>query len=246
MRTEAFRFGFRQYFIFENGAPALLTPLRIEGHTHTDFTDGRSSPVLCVRKAVDLGLETIVFAEHVRRGAPWIDDYFREMEKLKSEFDGKIRIVAGIEARVVDEEGGMDVDVETVGRAELVIGSVHGLRPLGDAIEDILHVPDGLETIEREWRMTLGLTRNPSVDVLGHPFATYEDCFGNPPVEYIVELLAAAERSGKAVELNVNHTNLKWFLDTAAGFGGDFLFWPGSDAHFADDVGKIIEALNSI
>ena len=243
MLSHNLQFKFSDYFN-EVGQPARQPMPRIEGHAHTDFTDGQSTAEDCVQRALDIGLETLVFAEHSRRGAPWIDDYFQEVNRLKNNYQGKLHIICGVEARALDTGGTLDADADTLSRAELVIGSIHGIPRHGDTFESVYRVRGAREILEAEQAMLLGLIRNPAVDIIGHPFGTYHEKFGNPPESLLHEFLRAAADAGKAVEFNVRHSNIKWFLTAAASAGTDFLFWPASDAHIARHVGRCIETLN--
>lgn len=75
MLPRELRFKFSEYFESSGGGAKLKKNLRVEGHAHTDLTDGRSSAEDCAKQAIETGLETLVFAEHVHRGAPWFEPY---------------------------------------------------------------------------------------------------------------------------------------------------------------------------
>jgi histidinol phosphatase-like PHP family hydrolase len=87
------------------------------------------------------------------------------------------------------------------------------------------------------------MIRNPGVDVIGHPFGAYFEKYGMPPPEAVFELLKSAAAAGKAVELNVSHSDAAEFACLAAASGVDFLFWPASDAHIARHVGRCVQRL---
>jgi histidinol phosphatase-like PHP family hydrolase len=240
------QYRFRDYFDVSGGAAALVRALPLEGHVHTEFADGRSTAAECAARAAELKLHTIAFTEHVRKDAPWIDAYFEEIVKLKSKYDKRLTIICGVEARALDAEGTLDASDETLKRAELVVGSVHGFPPRGNEPADIFHVHSREESLELEWALLQGLARNPAVHILGHPFGAYQDRFGNPPRAHILKLLRCAADADKAVEINCGHMDVKWFLECAAGFDGDFYFWPGSDAHHARDVGRWITEIETV
>ena len=93
----------------------ILTRLRAEGYAISpDYTGAEAN-------------HTLAFAEHMRRGAPWREAYFDEVECLAREFAGRLRIVCGIEARVLNPSGCLDTDDEALERAELVVAAVMGL-----------------------------------------------------------------------------------------------------------------------
>lgn len=94
-------------------------------HTHTVYCDGKNTPYEMVEKALELGLTSIGFTGH---GYTSKDDtfcmskdntarYIEEVLKLKSEYDGKIDILLGLEADLHSE---FDRSVY-----DYIIGSVH-------------------------------------------------------------------------------------------------------------------------
>jgi histidinol phosphatase-like PHP family hydrolase len=122
MIPQNLRFRFSNYF---DTAGRALRPLRVEGHAHTDFTDGQSPAEECVARALELNLDILVFAEHARCGAPWLDDYFQEIRKLKIAHAGRLRIVCGVEARAMSPEGELDADERA--QTEAVTAAVEGV-----------------------------------------------------------------------------------------------------------------------
>lgn len=236
------RFRFFDYFAIGGGRALPFRVPLCEGHAHTDMTDGRSSAADCAARAVEIGLEALVFTEHVHAGAPWVEAYFAEVERLKALHEGRLRIAGGVEARVLPD-GNLDADAATLARAEVVVGSYHGMPPRDGSPEEVMRVPSRREKLAAEARALESLTRIPEVDVIGHPFGAYFERYGPPPEEYMLSLLESAAAAGKAVEINAAHMDIAWFLGAAARRGRDFLFWPASDAHYARDVGKIVDSI---
>ncbi|MFH1539455.1 MAG: PHP domain-containing protein [bacterium] len=244
MLPKKFQFRFGEYFERSGEKVKLKRTLSIEGHAHTDFTDGRSSAEDCAARAVEAGLETLVFAEHIHRGAPWFEPYAAEIERLKALHKGKLKIVCGIEARIIDAGGELDADEEMLERAEVVVGSVHALPPAGKSPVDLLYIRSRREKLDCELELLEAIAKNPAVDVVGHPFGSYFEPHGPPPEDYMFKVLDFAAAPGKAVEINAAHADVGWFLNCAMKYGKDFLFWPASDAHYARDVGRICGELN--
>jgi len=141
--------------------------------------------------------------------------------------------------------GGLDTDPQSLERAELVVGSVHGLWAAGQGGDrDPFHRPSEQETLCAETELLHALACDPRVHVIGHPFGTYFERFGHPPAQAVLDLAQLAARQGKALEINVRHMDAPWFaslLAPAAGAG--LLFWPASDAHLARHVGRAAMAL---
>lgn len=73
-------------------------------HIHTNFsTDSDTAPRAQIEKAIELGLKEICFTDHMDYDFPTgefvfsIEDYLRELRKLKKEFKDKISIKIGVE-----------------------------------------------------------------------------------------------------------------------------------------------------
>lgn len=236
------KFYFSEYFDRQGRAAPGRAPL-IEGHAHTDLADGHDTAETMARAALDSGLNTLVFAEHMRADAPWRGAYFEEIGRLRALYAGRLRIIAGIEVRALDAHGALDADPEALGRADLVVGSVHGIPRGGDTFEQVYRVRGRARALELEAAFIQGMIHSPQVDIIGHPFGAYFEKYGMPPLEAVFELLKSAAAAGKAVELNVNHSNAAQFVRLAAELGVDFLFWPASDAHIARHVGLCVRSL---
>lgn len=91
-------------------------------HTHTCFCDGKDTPEEMVLAAIELGIDTLGFSAHSKLpDCKWcISDekkYFDEIQRLKSEYAGKINILCGIEQDFYSDEPGFETDFR--------IGSVH-------------------------------------------------------------------------------------------------------------------------
>ena len=104
-------------------------------HTHTTFCDGKNTPEEMVKEAISRGMKRIGFSGHsyLRFGLDYcmqgegIENYKKEVRRLKEKYKDQIEIFLGIEQDIFSgprPEG-----------YEYVIGSVHYL-PLGDE-----HVP---------------------------------------------------------------------------------------------------------
>lgn len=146
-------------------------PLLLDGdwHVHSQWSnDARGSIQEYCRRARDNGLRLIAFTEHVRRAL--LFDYAAfsaDIERAREEFPDLV-ILKGCEAKVLNEQGDLDLSDEVREQSEVVIGSFHSFSgDYGAALENML--------------------RNPVVDIWGHPML-YAVRHG-PPLE-----LAAVER----------------------------------------------------
>jgi histidinol phosphatase-like PHP family hydrolase len=237
------RFLFSDYFD-ERGRARPGCCARIEGHAHTSHADGYSPARDCVRRALELGLDTLAFAEHMRRGAPWRDAYFEEVEALRDEYRGRLRILCGIEVTALRGPDALDTDPESLERADFVAGSVHGLWAAAQGMGiDPFHRPGAHEALDGESELLRSLAVDPRVHVIGHPFGAYYERHGCPPAHAVLEIARLAADNGKAIEINVRHMDAGWFARCLAQAGPGVLFWPASDAHLARHVGRAASVL---
>ena len=94
-------------------------------HIHTNVTDGESSPEEIVNIARQLKIATIAFTEHISRNPTydWIE-FRRRIKDLNSEGIG---VLIGVETKVLDSAGTLNVSDEILDKADVVLGSVHGI-----------------------------------------------------------------------------------------------------------------------
>ncbi len=109
----------------------LLTKSNL--HTHTRFADGKHTAEEVVLSAIDAGMEVLGFSEHSFHTHPTVfgmkspedqQAYRKEIQRLKSAYADRIKILCGIEQ---DSQSGIPTDVY-----DYVIGSVHYLNLGGE------------------------------------------------------------------------------------------------------------------
>ena len=102
-------------------------------HMHTIFSDGKDYPEEYVLSAIDKGMESIGFSDHVPvciKLNDWnmigekVELYFEEIDRLKKKYAGKIEIYTGFEMDYMDREGS-DLIRKYIDRADYTVGSVH-------------------------------------------------------------------------------------------------------------------------
>ena len=209
----------------------------VDYHMHTEFSDGDSDIEEYVEKASELGLEEIAITDHVWRSSDWVDEYTEEIEEVNRRHD--IKIHAGLEAKVIDRRGSVDVSDEDAEKIDFVMGVVHRYRPEADEPYDDSLKLETEDAAQEETYLTKKMLENPKVDLVGHPSRTYykfhyseeEPHFPNEKLE---EMIEAAKEEGKPLEYNarlprhVRERLLKMYVDQ--GFG----FTVGSDSHEAE------------
>jgi DNA polymerase (family 10) len=174
--------------------PALieLADLRGDLHAHTRATDGRSSLDAMAGSARALGREYLALTEHSRalamaRGLDpaRLAEEGRKIEALERALGGRPHLLRGIEVDILPD-GTLDLPLEVLRDLDWVVASVHSKLDLPRA-EQTRRVVRALES---------GV-----VDCLGHPTGRQIGQREPSPID-LDEVLAAAARTGAAVELN--------------------------------------------
>ncbi len=203
---------------------AMRAALRGDCHTHSDWSDGGSSPREMAEAAQVLGHEWIALTDHSPRltvanglSAERLVAQLELIEKLNADL-APFRILSGIEVDIL-EDGGIDQREDLLARLDVVVASVHSK----------LRMPAGPMT-ER----MLAAIASPHVDVLGHPTGRMTTGRRNRP-ESVFDadaVFAACREHGVAVEINCRPERQDPpddLLRQAAGAG--CLFAIDTDAH---------------
>ncbi len=90
-------------------------------HVHTNQTDGEMTPQQVFALARASNIE-VAFTEHISRKPSY--NWFEFRDKIK-EIDNQVLV--GVEAKVLDPKGTLDVSNEILDEADLVLGSVHSI-----------------------------------------------------------------------------------------------------------------------
>lgn len=100
-------------------------------HMHTTFCDGKSTPEEMIISGIEKGLKTIGISGHCYTDfdqsycmtEPVMNQYLAEIQRLKKKYDGKIKVLCGIEQDYFAGNTQLDFDY--------VIGSVHYIHKNG-------------------------------------------------------------------------------------------------------------------
>lgn len=209
---------------------------RVDYHVHTPFSDGESEVEEYVKKASEIGLEEIAITDHVWRSSDWIDDYVDEINEVREEYG--VTIHAGLEAKVIDREGSVDVSDEDAKKVDFVMGVVHRYRPEAEEPYDDSLNFEPKEAAREERDLTLEMLNNPKVDLVGHPSRTYykfhyDEDAPHFPEEHVEDMIDVAKETGKPLEYNarlpryIREKLLNMYIDRNLGFT------VGSDSHKA-------------
>lgn len=180
--------------------PNLITLADIRGdlHMHTNATDGRDTIRQMAEAAISRGLAYIAITDHSKNLAMTngLDDAralahikrIREVDaELQQEYEGRIRILPGIEVDIL-AEGELDLDDSTLAQMDIVIASVHSRFD---------------QPIEQMTDRILRALENPHTRILGHPTGRKvlkRDAYA----VHIDQILKRASELGVAVEHNAS------------------------------------------
>lgn len=174
-------------------AEALLSQLRGDCHSHSDWSDGGSPIEVMAAAARDLGHSYLVLTDHSARltvahglNAERLRNQLEVVGTLNEEM-APFRILTGIEVDIL-EDGSLDQDEDLLAELDVVVASVHSkLRMDSPAMT----------------RRMLAAIENPNTDILGHCTGRLITGKGRPPSSFDAEaVFATCARTGTAVEIN--------------------------------------------
>jgi DNA polymerase (family X) len=208
-----------------------LKDLRGDLHTHSTYSDGKSTIAEMVEHAGELDYEYIALTDHspsqrIARGLALdrLEQKIEEIERLrKQRRDRPPHILIGAEVDIL-ANGKLDYPDEILARLDVVVASIHSL---------FRHNKD-----EITGRLVDALA-NPHVDILGHP--TSRLIGEREPVEMDFErVLEAACKAGAALEINGSMYRLDLNDSMSrAGQEAGVLLAIGSDAHSTAQLDQI-------
>ncbi|MCU0441490.1 MAG: PHP domain-containing protein [Bacteroidia bacterium] len=91
---------------------------------HTMYTDGKSMPEAYFKQAEANGIEFIVFSEHIRKVPTY--DFLKFKEHVyRAGAQSTVKFAVGAEAKVLNEDGDIDISNELANEAEIILFSFH-------------------------------------------------------------------------------------------------------------------------
>jgi putative hydrolase len=100
---------------------------RMDFHIHSDYSDGSASLEEIVTEALRGRLEAVGIVDHVRGDADWLADRQRRIDGLRGEYGDEIEIFSGIEVKVNDEAGALNLLPSAAEKVDYVVASFHGV-----------------------------------------------------------------------------------------------------------------------
>ncbi|MDC0977726.1 phosphatase [bacterium] len=204
-------------------------------HTHSIGSGHAYSTVAeLTAAAANKGLKIMALTDHGPKMPDGPHEYYFYNLKALPKYMSGVRLVRGIEANIISVAGDIDFDLEQLVKwesNELVIASAH-----------IVVTPENLSVAENT-KMYINVMQNKRVKIIGH--------LENP--QYLVDyrqVLGAAKETGTLIELNnasltVARKGSKKNCIEIYKLIKEFKLMTvvNSDAHLADRVGQVDEAL---
>ncbi len=163
--------------------------LQADLHTHTiASTHAYSTITENCSFAAKNGIKCVAMTDHAMTmpDAPhcW---HYHNLKILPRKIEG-VTVLKGVEANIIDYDGNIDIDDETLGYLEWVVASFHKYtcKP---------------STVEEHTRGYLSIAKNPIIDIIGHPTTSM--------FEYDMEkCVKAFKEYNKIVE--INESSIMW------------------------------------
>lgn len=226
-------------------------------HTHSEYSHGNGDLVANIESAIDRGLAEIGITDHgpqtfnfVRLGVKNAEQLIKIKERIEvlSKIYPEIRILAGVEANIINEKGDLDVPDYILEKLDIVAAGLH-LLILPKSIETAVRLVFDNRVIYRffprkraeirEWntRAVINAVKKHKIDFITHPGYKLDiDTY---------KLARICAQEGTCLEINARHGRLtKGFVRAAA--ETDVRFVINSDAHLPASVGKLEAALKIV
>lgn len=96
--------------------------LTTDWHTHSSMSDGTASVSAMIMAAQQRGVSLLQLTDHVRFSTAWLPEYVATIERTRRKT--AVKVVAGVEAKILDVQGTIDVPPDLTG-IDVVVVSDH-------------------------------------------------------------------------------------------------------------------------
>lgn len=226
--------------------------IKFDYHVHSIYSKnkhGKSTIEENVQKAIELGLGEIAISDHGPKHILYgikkknIIKAKNEIIELRKKYPN-IKILYGIEANILNYEGDIDVDEETIEFYDIVLCGYH-LGVLYSSFRDFwgfiflnyfskFNKKLKEKQIERNTSAVVNALNKNKIYILTHP--------GDKISVDIDKIAFAAQENNTILEINNHHNHLNAEeIKIASKY--DVKFAIGSDSHIKDDIGSFENAL---
>ncbi|MTI61365.1 MAG: PHP domain-containing protein [Firmicutes bacterium] len=234
-----------------------MNKIKGDYHTHSEYSHGNGDLVANIESAINKGLTEIGITDHgpqtfnfVRLGVKDAEELIEIKERIEvlNKLYPEIRVLAGTEANIINEEGDLDVPDYILEELDIVAAGMH-LLILPQSIETALRLVfdnrfmyrffPGKRARIREWntRAVINAVKRHQIDFITHPGYKLDiDTY---------KLARVCTQEGTCLEINARHGLLTEGFVRAA-METDVRFVINSDAHLPASVGKLEPALKIV
>lgn len=226
--------------------------IKFDYHVHSVYSKnnhGKSTIEENVEKAIELGLEEIAVSDHGPKHALYgikkenIKKAKDEIIELRKKYPN-IKILYGIEANILNYQGDIDVNEDTIQFYDIVLCGYH-LGVLYSSFKDFwgfiflnyfskFNKKLREKQIERNTNAVVNALNKNKIYILTHP--------GDKIPVDIDKIAFAAQENNTILEINNHHNHLNAEeIKIASKY--DVKFAIGSDAHIKDNIGSFENAL---
>lgn len=199
--------------------------LQGDWHVHSTYTNGKSTLRKIVKVAEKKKIKVIAITEHVRKDSDY--DFFAlldEIETLKN--NSRIMIFSGMEAKVLNKKGELDLPKSFLKNVDVVLGTFHSFNFSSTNFQKKLY--------EYE-KALVNLIKNKSVIIWAHPFSQlYERKF--LPKINLDKILKVLKKRNLVVEINLKSFFIPQHFLNSLLTDTKVLFSIGSNAHSASEI----------
>lgn len=178
---------------------------------HSTFSDGTDTVADNVAEAEAVGLTELTCVDHVRRETDWVPEYVAEVARVARETP--VRLRCGIEAKLLDTSGRLDLPERGLDGVEWVYAADHQV-PMDDGVHHPDEVRDGIERGRYDAGEVVAgiiaatercLPRHPGRIVIAHIFSVLPKigvAEADVPRELIESLAEMTHATGNRIEVN--------------------------------------------
>ena len=221
------------------------TPVHMDMQVHSTFSDGADTVQDNVRAAEAAGLEAMTCVDHVRASTDWLPAYVEEVRRVRASTD--VRLTIGVEAKLLDTTGRLDMPAELPDGIEVIYAADHQVAMPGgvqhpDAVRAALQHGElnAGEVFEALITSTRECLDDPRPIVIAHLFSILPKLGldqADAPLDQIEALAEECARTGQRIEVNERYaTPTARTLRPFIARGVPLLV--STDSHRADTIGR--------
>jgi|LSQX01.2.fsa_nt_gb putative hydrolase len=205
-------------------------------HLHSNYSDGKNSIEEMVCASIALGLKRICFTDHVWKTSEWLDAYFDEIDRCRIKYESKIDVMGGVEAKLLNTDGELDVANDVYDRRVRIVGAMHRI-PIGNGqYIRKSDIKSDLEAAKQMWIVAFrSFEKNIQMSCIAHPFSLLESMdITKDDHEWWRSISRIVDNLSSDLEYNVKYNNdivPKWFWERHK---NKIVF--ASDSHSIEDL----------